>query len=364
MRWTMTVLTILLSSSRMGGGRGSLVEAFSRSGRRAFRSTAVREQTTFSTEQTWRRTNSASSSASWNVLRQVHGGTAAPGNNKPLMMVAVDEDEQTDSAKTLESTWNIPGLKKEVQRLILRSHKKVGKATTRLNQARETVESLMEDENATDEQLDACPNVDALELELEELRQRLGGLNDMEESLASIKGKSAVLPEELAKLALDLGVNDAPPARPVRGPKKKKGPSGKEASRLPYRRYFTINKTEIRVGKQAEDNDQLSLSPQHRDGSDWWMHASGCPGSHIVIRCSDQTLDENVVMDAAALAARQSKCNGATIKVSLTRCRNISKPAGAKAGLVQLSGDVQTVVVKMKEAESRLARLDETVLIN
>jgi len=43
----------------------------------------------------------------------------------------------------------------------------------------------------------------------------------------------------------------------------------------------------------------------------------GCPGSHIVIRCGHQNLDNEVVMDAASLAARQSKCAGSTIKVSV-----------------------------------------------
>jgi len=83
-----------------------------------------------------------------------------------------------------------------------------------------------------------------------------------------------------------------------------------------------------------------------------------------VIRCNDQNLDEAVVMDAAALAARQSKCNGNIIKVSMTRARDVKKPLGAKAGLVQLTGKVRTVVVNMKEAQTRLDRMDKTVLIN
>ena len=94
------------------------------------------------------------------------------------------------------------------------------------------------------------------------------------------------------------------------------------------------------------------------------MHASGCAGSHIVIRSHDENLDEETVMDAAALAARQSKCTGNSVKVSLTRCRDVRKPSGAKPGLVQLTGKVKTVVVDMKKAESRLSRLDGTCLIN
>jgi predicted ribosome quality control (RQC) complex YloA/Tae2 family protein len=120
----------------------------------------------------------------------------------------------------------------------------------------------------------------------------------------------------------------------------------------------------IQVGKQAEDNDQLSMSPEHRDSADWWMHASGCAGSHVVIRCHDQNLDNEVVEDAAVLAARQSKCTGNTIKVTLTRARDIKKPPGAKAGLVQLTGSVRTITVNMKQAQERLGRLDKTVLIN
>ena len=116
----------------------------------------------------------------------------------------------------------------------------------------------------------------------------------------------------------------------------------------------------FKVGRRSEDNDELSCNPEHGDGPDWWMHAAGCPGSHVVIRCHDEQLDNEVKKDAAALAARQSKCQGNSIKVSLTRWRDVKKPPGAKPGLVQLTGKVQTVSVNMKEVEARLERLDET----
>ena len=282
------------------------------------------------------------------------------------MVTTVDDDQVDTINKTVESVWDIPGLKKEVGRQILRGHKKVAKANTKLTNAMAQVEELRTDPNATLEQLERCPNIDAIELEMQELRDRLGKLNDLEGQLSSIKSKkkATVLPETTAQLAIELGVNDAPPPRPERGPKKAKGPSQLPSTRLPYRRFYTENKTEIRVGKKAEDNDELSCSSQHRDGADWWMHAAGCPGSHVVIRCHDGALDKEVVQDAAALAARQSKCGGSVIKVSLTRCRDVKKPPGAKAGLVQLTGSVKTVTVNMKEAEKRLERLDATVLVN
>lgn len=281
-----------------------------------------------------------------------------------VLMTAGDEDEVDEelTKKSAESTWDTAGLKREVQRLILRCHKKVGKAHQRLAKAKDRASELAENPDATLEELENCPDVESLEMELGELQERLRGLNELEESLQKVSKKRAVLPSDVAALAIDLGVDDKPPPRPARGPTKKKGP--RSQLRLPYRRYYTVGGVEIRVGKKAPDNDELSLNPEHRDGSDWWMHASGCPGSHVVIRFGEGNLPKEAKLDAAALAARHSKCHGGTVKVSLTRCRDVKKPAGAKAGLVQLTGRVETVSVDMKEAQARLDRLDATVLVN
>jgi predicted ribosome quality control (RQC) complex YloA/Tae2 family protein len=109
----------------------------------------------------------------------------------------------------------------------------------------------------------------------------------------------------------------------------------------------------------------LSLSPEHRSGSHWWYHASGCPGSHVVLCTDVSSPSEEDVKDAASLAALKSKCIGqSVIKVSMTRARNVSKPPGAKAGLVQLNGDVKTIVLRKDEVERRCERLEKTVMIN
>ena len=46
--------------------------------------------------------------------------------------------------------------------------------------------------------------------------------------------------------------------------------------------------------------------------------------------------------------------------MSMVRCRQVSKPRGAKPGLVQLSGDVRTVSVCVKDEADRLERLTAT----
>ena len=105
----------------------------------------------------------------------------------------------------------------------------------------------------------------------------------------------------------------------------------------------------------------LSCDFRYRDGADWWLHAAGCPGSHVVIRSHDDNLPSNdgdAVRDAACLAALFSKAiakpppgreHGASgrASVSLTRARHVSKPPGAKPGLVALKGDVTTIRVDL-----------------
>jgi len=289
-----------------------------------------------------------------------------------MLMMSHDNDDddvsdegihQDEEETSLLREWNIPELKKEVARLVSRCFKKIGKAATRLDKANVQVEEIRTNPDATLDDLEACPNTGIFELELENLKDRLKKLNLLTDELQKLKlgkKKNILLPGDLVGIILELEVNDEPPKRDVQVKKKKgKGPR-QVAARLPYFQYYTENNTEIRVGRRSSDNDELSCNPKHRDGPDWWMHASGCPGSHVVIRCHDENLDQEVIRDAASLAARQSKCTGNLIKVSMTRCRDVMKPGGVAAGMVQLTGKVTAVSVDMKKAEKRLARIDKT----
>jgi hypothetical protein len=169
-------------------------------------------------------------------------------------MSAMDEaedDATTTSPKNgtshlLERTWNLSSLRKEVSRQSVRCHKKVGKANQRLQLAQQEVDRLTSSDVTLDE-LEACPNVKELAAQADELQQRLKKLNQLEVLLQDIKGGSVVLPEFIASLAVELDVDDLAPSPTERGPKKEKGPRKMNSFRLPYRRYYTENKTEIRV---------------------------------------------------------------------------------------------------------------------
>ena len=316
----------------------------------------------------------------------------------PTTQLFMSSDDDGSQQQELKESYNIAALKKETLRLITRTIKKVGKVSARVRYAEEQLEKLKAeiDASASDEvddelleKLENAPNIEDHRKEMTELQSRLRKLNWLEEHLAKspLKGKKIMSLEDLQKTEIgsqlveyvtELEINDDENQKQKRKEademrkraKQQKaentnGGGNASGPRLPYRRYYTENKVEIKVGKQATDNDVLSLSPEHRSGAHWWYHASGCPGSHVVLCTDDASPNENDVKDAAALAALKSKCIGqSVIKVSMTRCRNVSKPPGAKPGLVQLGGDVKTITLKKDEVMKRTERLEETVIVN
>ncbi len=105
----------------------------------------------------------------------------------------------------------------------------------------------------------------------------------------------------------------------------------------PYR-TFVVDGFEILVGRGQEENDELSL--EVAEPNDLWLHvAGGTPGSHVVVRVPDGVeVPDHVVEAAAAAAAWFSKARGAPrVEVHLCRARDVSKPRGAPAGLVELA---------------------------
>lgn len=263
---------------------------------------------------------------------------------------------------------DLDGLRKESQRVLYRAQKKAAKAEARSEKCAAQQAALLDDADASLEALEALPNCDELRSAADSEVTRMLELEELVEGLqASAGGKDGAPPEaDLVRLAATLGVDDKPPPRPPPRPTKAKGPRSSKQPRLPYRIFRSEGGAEIRVGKQAGDNDALSCDPAHRDGDDWWLHASGCPGSHVVIRSGTLdgagALSKEVELDAAVLAANYSKAaKTGNVPVNLCRARQVRKPPGAKPGLVQLSGDVRTIRVNWTKEKRRLERLATTL---
>jgi len=111
----------------------------------------------------------------------------------------------------------------------------------------------------------------------------------------------------------------------------------------------------IKVGQNAKENDELSLSA---DALHWWFHATDVPGAHV-IACAP-VLDRETKRDAAILAAHHSKAPRAVKMTPVDMCQveEITKDVGANHGQV-LAHDVQVLTVFMNKAteKARLGRL-------
>jgi predicted ribosome quality control (RQC) complex YloA/Tae2 family protein len=96
----------------------------------------------------------------------------------------------------------------------------------------------------------------------------------------------------------------------------------------------------VLAGKTDVDNDYLSL--KQAKPSDYWFHVRGMPGSHVVLRASvTGEPDRETLKRAAAVAAYYSKArHGGIVPVSCTQARYVTKPKGAKPGLVQIRKEI------------------------
>lgn len=95
---------------------------------------------------------------------------------------------------------------------------------------------------------------------------------------------------------------------------------------------------EILVGRGEDDNDHLTFDVA--EPHDLWLHVGdGTPGSHVVVKNPKKgDVPKSVVERAAALAAWYSKARSAKrVDVHYCLARDVSKPRGAPAGLVELA---------------------------
>ncbi len=89
----------------------------------------------------------------------------------------------------------------------------------------------------------------------------------------------------------------------------------------------------ILVGRNNCQNDILTLKRAGKD--DIWFHTKNIPGSHVILLSDGREATKEAVNEAARLAARFSRGKGSSnVPVDYTKVRNVSKPRGAKPGMV------------------------------
>jgi predicted ribosome quality control (RQC) complex YloA/Tae2 family protein len=113
----------------------------------------------------------------------------------------------------------------------------------------------------------------------------------------------------------------------------------------PYHVFTSSGGLEIRVGRGARHNDELTF--HHSAPGDVWLHARQAPGAHVILRWPGpggppaRDLEE-----AATLAALHSKARtSALVPVDWTLRKHVRKPRGAGPGTV-VPARVRTLFVR------------------
>lgn len=98
--------------------------------------------------------------------------------------------------------------------------------------------------------------------------------------------------------------------------------------------YLSSDGYHIYVGKNNFQNEELTF--QFANGGDWWFHAKGMAGSHVIVKCDGiSELPDRVFEEAGKLAGYYSKGKGSDkIEIDYIQRKHVKKTAGSKPGFV------------------------------
>ena len=98
-------------------------------------------------------------------------------------------------------------------------------------------------------------------------------------------------------------------------------------------KFTTSDGFTVLVGRNNRQNDRLTLKTANNN--DIWFHTKNIPGSHTVLVTQGREPTETAMEEAALLAAQHSRAKDSSqVPVDYTQIRYVSKPQGAKPGMV------------------------------
>lgn len=97
--------------------------------------------------------------------------------------------------------------------------------------------------------------------------------------------------------------------------------------------YLSSDGFHMYVGKNNYQNEEVTF--QLADGGDWWFHAKGVPGSHVIVKTEGRELPDRVYEEAGRLAAYYSKGRDSQkVEIDYIKRKEVKKAAGGKPGFV------------------------------
>ena len=114
----------------------------------------------------------------------------------------------------------------------------------------------------------------------------------------------------------------------------KRKPSEKKSKYISKPMHFRSKEGfDIYVGKNNFQNEELTFKVA--TGNDWWFHAKGIPGSHVIVKCDGKELPDSVFEEAGRLAAFFSKSRTLSkVEIDYVQKKHVKKINGGKPGFV------------------------------
>ena len=161
---------------------------------------------------------------------------------------------------------------------------------------------------------------EALNTQTEETKTEIAHLQTIQAALAIAESE-----DDLAQIRDELETYGYI-RRKMNGKKKQKSKS------KPFH-YRSSDGFDIYVGKNNFQNDELTFKVAN--GNDWWFHAKGMPGSHVIVKTEGRELPDRTFEEAGRLAGYYSSGrDNEKIEIDYLQRKNVKKPNGAVAGYV------------------------------
>ena len=116
--------------------------------------------------------------------------------------------------------------------------------------------------------------------------------------------------------------------------KQKKNKSSKKKKQQTFSPIeYEIDNYKVYVGKNNKENDWLTLSFANK--SDIWFHTKDIPGSHVILKTDNKTINDEILVKCAEIAAKHSKAKlSSNVPVDYCLVQFVKKPSGSKPGMV------------------------------
>lgn len=107
----------------------------------------------------------------------------------------------------------------------------------------------------------------------------------------------------------------------------------------------------IWVGRNSRQNEQVTF--EKGSPEDWWLHARGVAGAHVIVKFDGRKIPESVTERAAQIAAYYSAKRGeGSVIVDVTQRKYVKKIKDGGTGMVTYRNETTRTVTPQSEAET------------